>query len=143
MVERRSRTVGFVPTAEDYRAGIVDLDGRLEAIGAVQRVCDQYRENFGFTGGVAPLIRDGFIAGAAIASATGIACETLRSELERRAGLCDQFTFAMKIHEWAHRGWEAASRAYWATASDERRSLSLPFEPEPPEPPFAGAQVSR
>ena len=143
MVERRTRTVGLVPTAEDYRAGIVDLDGRLEAIGAVQRVCDQYRENFGFTGGVAPLIRDGFIAGAANASASGIACDTLRSELERRAGLCDQYTFAMRIHEWAHRGWEAASRAYWATASDERRSLSLPFEPKPPEPPFVGAQVSR
>lgn len=132
-----------MPTAEDYRAGITDLDSRLEAIGAIQRVCDLYRENFGYTGGVAPLIRDGLIAGAANASSIGISCDALRSELERRAGLCDQFTFQMRIHEWALTGWEAQSTAYWGMPVDERRHMSLTGRPQPPDPPFIGAEVSR
>ena len=132
-----------MPTAEDYRTGITDLDSRLEAIGAIQRVCDLYRENFGYTGGVAPLIRDGLIAGAANASSIGIWSDALRSELERRAGLCEQFTFEMRIHEWAMTGWETQSAAYWDRPVEERRHMSLPSRPQPPEPPFIGAEVSR
>lgn len=136
-------TVEHVPTADDYRAGIAELDRRLEGVAGVQRACDKYREDFGYVGGVSGLIRDGMIAGAANASAAGVGCNGLRGELERRAGLCDQFSLEMNLYRSAHSSWRTAYLEYSNTSPDQRRHLGSPIEPQPPEPPFVGAQAAR
>lgn len=134
-----------MPTAEDYRAGIIDLDRHLEEIALIQRLCDQYRDDFGFTGGASTLIRQGFIAGMVNAQDTGNSCDSFREEMEKRAMQCDQFTEDMKAYVSASIRWEQATTALEEAAEDYRYvpyPAPLGPEPQPPEPPFVGAQTS-
>lgn len=131
-----------MPTAEDYRTGIARLDRRIDDIAAIQRTCDQYRDGFGYTGGVAPLIRTALIAAAANASSTGAECGALRSELDRRAGLCEEFTQQMRRYRWALGVWQASSGRYWSAPAEVRLLMYLPPRPMQPTPPFPGAEAS-
>ena len=132
-----------MPTAEDYRAGIAELDRRVDDLVAVARACDRYRDDFGYIGGAAPLVRAGIIAGAANASSAGMHCDGLRLELTRRAILCEIFTDQWKTYQAQFDAWLPRSIRYWNTPDEERQNLIQPYQPQPPTPPFVGAEPSR
>ncbi len=137
------RTVGSMPTAEDYRAGITDLGRRLEDVGRIHAAVDRTRDDFGFTGGVAWTIEDAMIASAANASSIGAHGDGLIAEMQRRARLCDQYTIAMRVYDELHRDWRTAQRHHSDATAEERIGMTLGAEPARPEPPFLGAEVSR
>ncbi len=132
-----------MPTAQDFRQGVTDIDAEIDNIATTQRICDQYTDDFGFTGGVAGTVKEALVAGSGNAAKVGTLVEALREEMNRKARLCDQFTQDMRDHVAAHAAWSAVKQTYSDTPRGLRHEVTAPgWEPQPPPPPFAGAEAS-
>jgi hypothetical protein len=135
------RSVG-VPDARDHRAAAISVEHAIAAISGVRAQLSTDRADPGLRGGpLAALIDRSF--GVALANLDHVhrCCAALIDELHRRAALCDQYAEEMQRFYEQHRSWSKAVARYERALDDLQRARRPGAEPQPPAPPFAGAEV--
>ena len=131
-----------MPDARDHRAAAISVEYAIAAVGGISAGLSADRADPGLGGGPIAALIDRSL-GVSLANLDHVqrCCAALIDELHRRAALCDQYAVDVQQFHERHRTWSEAVAGYERALADHQRARWPGDEPQPPTPPFAGAEV--